>query len=890
MTTQYGLTPTGFVTKQQQDIISELQSSLQIGLGTNINLLPQAVFGQLVAIFSEREALVWQLAEAVYSSQYPSGAEGTSVDNILALNNLRRLGPKPTKTAPTATNGTPGLVAYGAPGTVIPAGSIISVLGNPGLQFTTDANATIGASVDAVQLISLYGGAPSQGTFTLQITDPAGNILTTPPIPWNAAATTTSIAWPVAPSSGAFVIAVNELLTAPIPFNATQAQVQTAIRALAGYSTINSTGSPTAGPVVIDWNGLSQPVVSINATKIVFSANPTAGTFQISLNGTNAAAVAFDGTAANLQTAIRDIAGFERVTVSGAATLASGFYLDWGWTTPAVVAIVANPTGATLSVAQTYSLSQAATLVNSVQSAINTLFDRELLNYPYTDVTVSGALATALLTVTFGAGALVVGQPPSGDRPQKVFEVPFNSLQNGTVVINVNAATSVVGAPSEVVLAATCTVNGPNFVATGYLSVIGSPVSGWTSVNNPLDCIAGANTETDLAALQRRATLLSAQANGPLQSIADQVQRVPNVVQAIGFENTSLAAQQLVTFDAAPSAGSFTLAFTGPAGGVETTAAIPWNAQANAQTVNFSGIPPSGSWSLTFGLLTTASIAFNATSTSVQAAVRALAGYAHAIVSGSYLLGFTIVNGQNKQDTVVANNSLGGGVVITTVPSVQSRINDLTSYGPVLVSGSFGAGFLVSFNGSAGGQPQLLMVAANSLTGVSFITVAFGRPGKSFEIVVNDNNGQASNTAIAQAIFNSKPAGINSYGTTTLPVADAFGNVFNVSFSKPTQVAIYMVVTLQTDLTTSPQPQFNPASITTIQKDLVEIGNAFPAGGTIIGFGSGGLIGAFNAVPGITNYTLYFGTSPNPTQNQNIQLLPEQVALMETFNIIVSYV
>jgi hypothetical protein len=42
-------------------------------------------------------------------------------------------------------------------------------------------------------------------------------------------------------------------------------------------------------------------------------------------------------------------------------------------------------------------------------------------------------------------------------------------------------------------------------------------------------------------------------------------------------------------------------------------------------------------------------------------------------------------------------------------------------------------------------------------------------------------------------------------------------------------------------------------------------------------------------VPGIIDYTMSFGTSPNPTMDVNIPLLPEEVAVFETFNVAVSY-
>lgn len=174
----FGLTPEGFEPKRQQDIISEIRASLQASIGNNINLADQSIFGQLVGIFSEREALVWELMEAIYASQYPEGAEGTSVDNILALSGLERLGAEPS----TAT-----LLLYGTPGTLIPAGSLVSVEDSPTDQFATDIDATIEAAADAVQVV-LFSNVPGTGAFSLSIVDYLGNTLTTSSLAYSATA------------------------------------------------------------------------------------------------------------------------------------------------------------------------------------------------------------------------------------------------------------------------------------------------------------------------------------------------------------------------------------------------------------------------------------------------------------------------------------------------------------------------------------------------------------------------------------------------------------------------------------------------------------------------------------------------------------------------------
>jgi len=908
--TTFGLTANGFVVKQQQDIISEIQQALQSAFGSNINTLDESVFGQLMNIFSEREALIWQLIEAVYNSQYPTGAEGTSVDNILALNNLTRLAATATKTAPTSTAGKPGLILLGTPGTLIPAGSIISVQGNPSLQFTLDADVTIEAAANAIQKISFFGGVASSGSFVLQIVDPAGNTLTTPSIPWNALANNTTISFSNTPTGGQFVIAMTNalgtFLTTPLTNSASaatvQAAVQTALNTITGFASITVSGSYASG-FTINWGTVSAPIVACNSTQLSFSANPTAGSLQISLNGTNAAAVAYNASAAQLQAAINAVSGFESVTVTGAANNTTGFYINWGLTTPATVLVVTQPTGATVSVVQTNTLTHSGAItitpVQSVQAYINTLFDAIAANYPYTDVSVT--LSSGSFVCTFGGLTALSGQLSSGNQAQEPFTVPANSLQQGGNIVNVAIINQQTGQPAEGIGSATCTATGPNSVPAGYLNVIGSPVSGWASVTNPLDCIPGTNRETDTAALTRRATLLASQANGPLEAIVEKVRQVTGVMSAIGFENVSMAADQIITFSSVPTAGFFIISLIGPDGNAQVTAHIPYNAQANVQTLGFSAVPASGSFQLQFGTMTTALIAWNATASAIQSAIQALTPdsgitfpYANAVVTGSFSQGFNFSFGIAQQFPItVTNNTLldGGLAAVTTTPvgSVQAYVNNLSSYGPAQISGSLGVGLTLSFNGSAGGQPQQIATVSNFLTGTASITVAFGRPGKSFEIVVNDNNGEASNLSIANAIFGSKPAGIQSFGALSQVVEDVFGNSYPIYFSRPTQVPFYVTIALVTDLTTNPNPEFSVSSIATIQEQIAAIGNAVPIGGLVKGFGTGGLIGAFNNIPGILSYTLAFGTSANPTQNTNVQLGAEQVPLFETFNCLVSY-
>jgi uncharacterized phage protein gp47/JayE len=720
MSTQYGITSTGFVAPSQQDIISQLESQFRTVFGNNINLAPSSNFGQIIGILSGDFALLWQLGQTLYSSRYPSGAEGTSVDNILALNNLKRKQASATRTnlnPVTQANGITlyGLVALGTPGTIVPQNSIIQDQSSPPVQFTIDADITIQAAVNAIQTF-IQSNTPDSGNYSLSIVGQSGFQMTTGLIPWNALPAISQLSFSSVPVAGNFTLSLSAagstLTTANIPYNANAAQVQSAIQALSGYS---------------------------------------------------------------------------GATVSG--SFASGFQITWGSVTNPLVTIGGNTLGVTI------------TSVDSIQADINNLYDSSISKYPYTDLTVTSAAAG--YNFNFGVGTPYTSQPSSGSQPQALITVPTNTLMNGTSVTNVAVINSAQGAPAQGVGSATCAQTGPNFVGAGTLTSIVTPISGWTGVTNQLDCVTGTNVENDTEALERRQANLDANANGPLAAIISKVSVISGVTAVVGFQNVNEAALQVVTFNVPPGSGSFKLVVNG-----NMTSSLP----------------------------------YNVTNGQMQTAIRALGG----------------------------------------------------SYSNVVVSGSVTAGFTVDFNGSFGGQPQGLIAVSNNTTG-STISVAFGRPGKSFEIVVAGGDDQT----VADTILASGPAGIQPYGSTVIQSVDQYGNIYNIGFSRPTQVPIYVSISMVTDLYNipgdsnsglNPKAKFNPLSIGDIQKDIVSIGNEVGIGGLIIGFGSNGLIGAFNSIPGIVSYTLYFDRMPNPTTNVNLQMQPEEEPIFEAFNVAVSYV
>lgn len=154
----FGITPVGFRAKRLDDIKTEVEASLREAFGDSINLLPSSVLGQLVGIQSEREAALWELAEAVYNSQYPLTAEGTTLDNVVSITGItRQPGVKSTAT----------LQFFGTVGTIIPAGSVFSVLNEPTSRFVLGSSITLVAGNASVWDLT-FDNVPDVGEFKLQ--------------------------------------------------------------------------------------------------------------------------------------------------------------------------------------------------------------------------------------------------------------------------------------------------------------------------------------------------------------------------------------------------------------------------------------------------------------------------------------------------------------------------------------------------------------------------------------------------------------------------------------------------------------------------------------------------------------------------------------------------
>ncbi len=131
--TEYGVLPAGFVLKPltaiQQSIVEKLQASSAVGPAQDYS--STAPLGQIVGALSSEIAEVWELGYAVHTSGDPEGTLDVPLDQLLSLTGSSRA---------VSRASTVLCLLNLDPGTLVPAGSIISVLGRPDIQFTLDAD------------------------------------------------------------------------------------------------------------------------------------------------------------------------------------------------------------------------------------------------------------------------------------------------------------------------------------------------------------------------------------------------------------------------------------------------------------------------------------------------------------------------------------------------------------------------------------------------------------------------------------------------------------------------------------------------------------------------------------------------------------------------------
>lgn len=135
----YGVLVTGFSRMRLPEIRQAIVNDLNGRIGVTFETRPDSITGQFINTFAEREATLWELAEAVYHSMYPVSAIGVSLDHAVSFAGVRR---------EFAQSSYCWVACYGQEDTIIPQGSIVR---NSETQdeFATRADVTIEAAACA---------------------------------------------------------------------------------------------------------------------------------------------------------------------------------------------------------------------------------------------------------------------------------------------------------------------------------------------------------------------------------------------------------------------------------------------------------------------------------------------------------------------------------------------------------------------------------------------------------------------------------------------------------------------------------------------------------------------------------------------------------------------
>ena len=131
---KYGLTDAGPNPKRLDVIREEMHDSMSKRLGVNTRQNPQSLLNHLLTNIADEIAELWEYGTDVYYSQYPSSAEGSSLDNCLQLSGITREMPAKSYYK---------ILCTGLDGTVIPAGTILATDTNPPINLVLDESAEI---------------------------------------------------------------------------------------------------------------------------------------------------------------------------------------------------------------------------------------------------------------------------------------------------------------------------------------------------------------------------------------------------------------------------------------------------------------------------------------------------------------------------------------------------------------------------------------------------------------------------------------------------------------------------------------------------------------------------------------------------------------------------
>jgi len=506
-----------------------------------------------------------------------------------------------------------------------------------------------------------------------------------------------------AAAAGTWTISYNGNTTAALAFNATLAQIQAAVRALPGCSTVTVTGNTlnVGGNMVFTFALAAGSVLPLTADVSAIRSNQSqtvttslpasAGTWTVTYNGNTTAPLAYNATLAQIQAAVRALPGCGTVTVTGNTLNVGGAIV---FTFGAAAGIV-QPL--TVDVTNIHS-NLTQTLTTNVPASVGTWTisyngsTTALLAYNAT----LAQIQTAVRALT-GDAALTVTGNPLNVGGNMVFTFSVASAFNLTVDVSAIRSNSIQTINSSV----------PAVFGTWTISYNGN-----TTAALPFDATL-AQIQTAIRTLPGCATVT---VTGNTLDVGGNLvftfSPAVNPVQSITVDTTAIRTNRVQT--------------------ITTT----------------GGAAVAGTWTLSYGGSTTAPLAYNATLAQIQTAARALTGDAGLVVSGNPLniggtLTFTFSGGAptaltadvsaistNRVQTITtANPAVGGTWTLTygvnshtfafndSVATIQTQARLITGDAALVVSGNpLDVGGTLTFTFSGGNPANLVANVSGIIT------------------------------------------------------------------------------------------------------------------------------------------------------------------------------
>lgn len=147
-----------------------------------------------------------------------------------------------------------------------------------------------------------------------------------------------------------------------------------------------------------------------------------------------------------------------------------------------------------------------------------------------------------------------------------------------------------------------------------------------------------------------------------------------------------------------------------------------------------------------------------------------------------------------------------------------------------------------------------------------------GRPLKSIECLVQGGD----DADIAQAIWDSKAGGIETFGTSSDVATDSQGNPQTMNFSRPFDINIYLDITLTVD---GDYPADGDAQVETA---VLAWAATLLIGDDVIVYPY--LVGSFDDIPGLLTVVIDIGTAPAPSGDANIVIAETEKAVFSAGN------